>query len=66
MKSPLYKTGDVVKFNGLYGPSYSVRDRQPMIVLSSEYWTHDEMYVYELLVGDRKISIYERCLELVS
>lgn len=62
--SPAYKKGDVVQLREHYKTSYLAKS--PMIVLGAEYWTHDVMYVYELLSGDDKIFLYERCVELVK
>ncbi len=58
-KSPLYKIGDVVQLTKYYTATCHEGLAGPMIVLSMCGDT------YELLVGDIKIYLYERCLELV-
>ena len=64
MNSPLYKIGDVVQLTEHYKSSYLVG--QPMIVLSTDFGEMYRVeYIYELLAGDLKIFLYERCVELV-
>ena len=63
MRSPLFKTGDVVRLTEHY--NNKIYPGEPMILLCLVYHTVQGI-VYELLAGDIKMFFYERCLELVQ
>lgn len=70
MKSPLYKTGDVVQHNGEYTLMYPyLSERVPMIVLKTKLHRDISLRAYHIchvLNGDIVVHIDEYWLELVQ